>query len=263
MPKFPKLFALNVPLSVVRSSRKEYELKDGFFTPETYEDFYFFIRQGFLLEGDPDIKFNTNQKINFGMNDDDVRSEMAKRKGANKEIIIDADFKDRCYSDFYKDIALKVERGEMAAYPSDINERADAYYKEKLKEAEDKQEKIDNPTSTIVETTPADIEEVVETTEPNSSTDGNGPGPDADIIPTPENTEIFDENATIDDSATTTDEVEESLPTGEAIVDGDLTPEVVEEIEKRAEEAGIDSKEEIQGEAVVNDVEEAQVKKKK
>lgn len=243
MPKFPKLFALNVPLSVVRSSRKEYSLKDGFFTPETYEDFYFFVRQGFLLEGDPDIKFNTNQKINFGMNDDDVRSEMAKRKGQDREIIIDADFKDRAYSDFYKDIAMKVERGEMAAYPSDINERADAYYKEKLKEAQDKQEEIDNPTSTIVEAT-----------EPIPSTDGNGPGPDAEIIPTPENTEIFDE---------TTDEVEESLPTGEAIVDGDLTPEAIEEIEKIAEEAGIDSKEEIPGEAVVNDVEEAQVKKNK
>lgn len=243
MPKFPKLFALNVPLSVVRSSRKEYSLKDGFFTPETYEDFYFFVRQGFLLEGDPDIKFNTNQKINFGMNDDDVRSEMAKRKGQDREIIIDADFKDRAYSDFYKDIAMKVERGEMAAYPSDINERADAYYKEKLKEAQDKQKEIDNPTSTIVEAT-----------EPIPSSDENGPGPDAEIIPTPENTEIFDETA---------DEVEESLPTGEAIVDGDLTPEAIEEIEKIAEEAGIDSKEEIPGEAVVNDVEEAQVKKKK
>ena len=237
MPKFPKLFALNVPLSVVRSSRKEYELKDGFFTPETYEDFYFFIRQGFLLEGDPSIKFNTDQKINFGMNDDDVMNEIAKRKGRKQEVIIDADFKDRCYSEFYSDIARKVEAGEMAAYPSDINERADAYYQEKLRELEASRETVAdvNAATTIVET-PA------EETTPSVEGETNGPGPDADytpeegttpseeIIPTPENSEIFDENATIDDSATTTDEVEESLPTGEA---------------------------------VVNDVEEAQVKKKK
>jgi hypothetical protein len=215
MPKFPKLFALNVPLNIVRSSRKEYSLKDGFFTPETYEDFYFFIRQGFLLEGDPDIKFNTDQKINFGMNDDDVRKEMAKRKGQNKEVIIDADFKDRCYSDFYKDIAMKVERGEMAAYPSDINERADAYYKEKLKEAESAQEEIDNPTSTIVDTT-----------EPNSSTDENGPANDSadgsevvtdveldgeEVIPTPENTDLTDETATTDEEETTTEEIVEEV----------------------------------------------------
>lgn len=258
MPKFPKLFALNVPLSVVRSSRKEYSLKDGFFTPETYEDFYFFIRQGFLLEGDPDIKFNADQKINFGMNDDDVMNELAKRKGRKKEVIIDADFKDRCYSEFYSDIARKVEAGEMAAYPSDINERADAYYQEKLRELEASREPVSdvNAATTIVETH-------AEETIPSVEVETNGPGPDADIIPTPENTEIFDENATIDDSATTTDEVEESLPTGEAVVDGDLTPEAIEEIEKIAEEAGIDSKEEIPGEAVVNDVEEAQVKKKK
>lgn len=149
--KLPKLYALNALLGIVRSNRETYTLdENGFFSPKTHEDFYFFIKQGFLLSDDPTIKVNSF-KINIGMTDEDVLREMALRKGNDivPRIENDQEFKDQCYKDFFAKVDREVESGEIAGYPSDMSEKAEAYYQEmKAKRIEE----MTVPASTIDKT---------------------------------------------------------------------------------------------------------------
>ena len=127
----PKIYALNAQLGIVRSNRKEYTLEDGYFTPSSFEDFYFFIKQGFLLEGDPSIIANL-EPIKFGTTQADVLKTLAENKGVN---VIDAnseaEFKDECYRTFFQDVDEKIAIGEMAGQPDYIAELAEDFYQTK------------------------------------------------------------------------------------------------------------------------------------
>ena len=130
--KLPKLYALNVPLGVVRSNKNAYELdKKKCFEPKNHEDFYFFISQGFLLADDPKVK-DESYESNSGMSDEDVINERAKRKGSDiiPQIENDVAFKDQCYKDYFAKVENQIAQGEMAGYPSDMSEKAEEYYQE-------------------------------------------------------------------------------------------------------------------------------------
>jgi|GEM_PF-4068103 len=130
--KLPKLYALNALLGLVRSKRESYHLDENkCFTPKTHEDFYFFIKQGFLLSDDPEVKVNS-YKININMTDEDIKREMALRKGNGivPKIENDQEFKEQCYKDFFAKVDREVESGKIAGYPSDMPEKAESYYQE-------------------------------------------------------------------------------------------------------------------------------------
>lgn len=142
--KLPKLFAKNVPLGIVRSSGREYVTKEGIFQPETHRDFYFFIRQGFLLADDPDVKFEKQANLSVGTTDDDVMRDALARRG-NKVIDTSGDeqaFKDECYKIFFEETHKAVEAGKMAGYPTNMNERAEEFYQKELKKR-NKKEKLE------------------------------------------------------------------------------------------------------------------------
>jgi hypothetical protein len=160
MKKLPKLFARDIPLGVVRSNRNEYELEDGYFTPITHDDFYFFIRQGFLLADDPNVKEEA-KKIAFGMGDEDVLKAMRANKGVKEEIALDENFKNVAYKEYFDSLDEQVKKGEIAGYPEDVLERAEAYFKERFAEVSAKSKLLS-----------ADDEDA--TVEPISSTDENG-----------------------------------------------------------------------------------------
>lgn len=157
--KLPKLYS-TYTAKTVSSPKKTYQVKDGVFEVDNFEDFYFFIKKGFRLVGDPKVKRvrNTNP---FGMNDDEVLKAVLDAK--KKTTVIQKDFeviKAQLYEEYFNSVQLQIDSGKLEGYPVNLHQLADEYVADKLQEYEEKdQETLEEDN---VEVLDEEVEEIKE-----------------------------------------------------------------------------------------------------
>ena len=132
--KIPSLF-FGGPGEVVRSSKEEYLTKDGVFTPKTFEDFYFFINQGYKLAEDPKKESYYQHKYATITDEEVIMNAVAAREKTKESIESQKErIRRDSYEEYFKDIQAKINSGELDKYPVDSNAEAEMYAENKVME---------------------------------------------------------------------------------------------------------------------------------
>ena len=140
----PKLFSAG-PINLVRSHLNEYKVTNNVFTAKTYDDFYYFIKQGFLLADDPRTEKMKPVDFQYGNQDDDILKRARDSKKKETSLVNPEEIKSRFYDEYYRMIQTQIENGTLEGYPSDMRAKADEYVKNKMAEDFSTIEKTDKP----------------------------------------------------------------------------------------------------------------------
>jgi len=172
----PKLFSAG-PINLVRSHLNEYKVINNVFEVKTYDDFYYFIKQGFLLADDPRTEKMKPVDFQYGNQDDDILKRAAGFKKKETSLVNPEEIKSRFYDEYYRMIQTQIENGTLEGYPSDMRAKADEYVKNKMAENFSTIEKTDKPEEEkgeaeeeVIEESTEETPEVDELTEPTPDT---------------------------------------------------------------------------------------------
>lgn len=176
----PKLFSAG-PINLVRSHLNEYKVVDNVFTVKTYDDFYYFIKQGFLLADDPRTNKMKPVDFQYGNQDSDILKRAAGFKKKETSLVNPEEIKSKFYDEYYRMIQTQIENGTLEGYPSDMRAKADEYVKNKMAENFSTIEKTDKPEEEKGETE----EEVKDSVEEIPEEDSFEPTPEGEELPEP------------------------------------------------------------------------------
>lgn len=136
--KIPSLFFSGAG-KVARSNKNSYPVDKEFnFTPKNFEDFYFFIKKGYLLSIDPKTS-RYKMKPNFFMNDSDVLRMMKKTEDTTEQILnLEERVRDDAYNEYFSNIQKEISEGKREGYPINMKEESRAFAEGKVKEYKEK-----------------------------------------------------------------------------------------------------------------------------
>lgn len=136
--KIPSLFFSGAG-KVARSNKNSYPVDKEFnFTPKNFEDFYFFIKKGYLLSADPKTSRH-KMKPNFFMNDSDVLRMMKKTEDTTEQILnLEERVRDDAYNEYFSNIQKEISEGKREGYPINMKEESRAFAEGKVKEYKEK-----------------------------------------------------------------------------------------------------------------------------
>lgn len=136
--KIPSLFFSGAG-KVARSNKNSYPVDKEFnFTPKNFEDFYFFIKKGYLLSIDPKTSRH-KMKPNFFMDDSDVLRMMKKTEDTTEQILnLEERVRDDAYNEYFSNIQKEISEGKREGYPINMKEESRAFAEGKVKEYKEK-----------------------------------------------------------------------------------------------------------------------------
>lgn len=138
--KIPKLFYGGMG-KIARTPRNEYKIKeDRIVEPVSFYDFYFLVKQGYLLADDPRCAKHSDHAI-ARLTDQDVLNNLRKFEGKeNPEDNIKA-FKQEQKALFISRVQNEIAKGSMKSYPVDLDEQAEEFANKKVSELTKKGDK--------------------------------------------------------------------------------------------------------------------------
>lgn len=181
----PKLFSAG-PINLVRSHLNEYKVINNVFEVKTHDDFYYFIKQGFLLADDPRTKKMKPVDFQYGNQDDDILKRAAGFKKKETSLVNPEEIKSRFYDEYYRTIQSQIENGTLEGYPSDMRAKADEYVKNKMAENFSTIEKTDKSEEEEGETEEEVTQETSEEEVPEEVSPEPTPKKEVSPEPTPE-----------------------------------------------------------------------------